>query len=225
MKATFKIISGEDLKNEIDIIDYMGDLCDNSLYVGKVIFIDGDLEVDGDFTFKKVTELDSVADFMLIKGNLVVNGDMNPLEETFPNILVLGDMFANNIQSGEELLMVNGNVSVKNMLSGSYSHGGLKVNGTVTAKYIINNEHMMLLPNVKANYVINPIDDLDDIDVEYDPLPYNYFKKDLLEKLESEYLTQIASWDWDANVPVNKVMVDVEKLVVAIKQEIKFFKN
>ncbi len=223
MKAEFKIISGEDLKNEIDIIDYMGDLCDNSLYVGKVIFIDGDLEIDGDFTFKKVTELDSAADFMLIKGNLVVNGDMNPLEETFPNILVLGDMSANNLQNGEELLMVNGNVTVKNLLSGSYSHGGLKVNGTVTAKYIINNEHIMLLPNIKANYTINPLEDKEEVDVEYDPLPYNLFKKDLLEKLSNEYLTQIESFNWDTNTSENEIIVDVEKLVLAIKQGEDFF--
>jgi hypothetical protein len=35
MTSTFKIISEQELQTEINIIDYIGDLCDNSLYFDK----------------------------------------------------------------------------------------------------------------------------------------------------------------------------------------------
>lgn len=221
MRPKFRIISDQELKNEINIIDYMGDLCGNNLYVNKVIFIEDDLKIVGNLTMEYINELDSQADFMLIKGNLIINGDMNPLEETFPNMLVLGNMLANNIQNGEELVVINGNVMVTNLIFGNYNHGALKVNGTVTAKYVINNDHMMLLPNLFATYIISPF--LNKANAKSDLLPYNMFKEDILEKTQNDYLTQEEGWNPESNQYENMMVVDIDKLALDIKQNMNIF--
>ncbi|MEM9686125.1 MAG: hypothetical protein AAF934_04305 [Bacteroidota bacterium] len=210
MSTNFSIITNEMFRKEVDIKKHMGDLFDTELYIGSVIAVDGDFVVDGNLTLDDIDKMDSVADFIYINGNLIVNGDMNPNEETFPNILVLGNLFAHNVQNGEELVMINGNAKVENMIYGKYAHGALKINGSVTAKYIINYDHMMLLPNIEAKYVMAPFKDDSDHDPSYDSLHYNLFKKELLEKVKEEYIIQDE--------------INMDKLVLDIKKSKKIFK-
>ncbi len=210
MKPKFEILTEEKFKNKINAIEYIGELCDNQLYIEKVIYIEGNYEVNGNFTNENITELEEEADFLFIGGNLVVNGNFNPDEETFPNILIMGNLVAKNIQNGEELIVINGDVKVENMIYGSYNHGGIKINGKTSTKYLINYDHWMIIPNLKAELVICTFEDEDEIDADFDKLKYDIFKTDLLEKVKIEYIDQEE--------------VDIEKMVLDIKNQKNVFK-
>lgn len=211
MNMEFKRITGEELKSKVNILDYLGELCDNELYVGTAIFVDGDYETDGDFTNDTLAQWDpnQEADFLLINGNLSVNGNFNPGEETFPNIVILGNLTADNLQNGEELVAVNGDLTVKNMIYGSYNHGGMIVNGTTTATYVINYDHQMIIPNLHAELAVNAY--RDDVNPRYDQVSYNMLKTELLEKVKAEYLSDYGG-------------VDMDKLVLDLRNEITVFK-
>lgn len=155
MKQNLKIIDGKNVSKELDYNARFGELCGHNLYVEKAIIHEGDIQIDGDLTANFFNQIDETADLMIIKGSLTIKGDMNPLEETFPNIIVEENMIATNFQHGEEIIAINGDLNIKNLLFGRYPEGGLKVNGTTTAKYIINDDHYMIFSEVITDFFIS----------------------------------------------------------------------
>lgn len=181
MKENMKKYSGGELNELYDILKHIGALCDNDLFVEKASVYKGDVVVDGDLT---ADFFEGDVDFALIDGNLIVNGDINPDEETFPNLLILGNLSGNNLQNGEELVAISGNLNIKNMIYATYNSGGLKVDGKTTAQFLINHDHWLIMPNVEVAYKILPYND-EQMD---DAIQYNMLKSDFIEKLHPNYL-------------------------------------
>lgn len=220
MKHNFTIVSGSKLKKSVDIIHYIGALCDDDLHVEKAIVYEGDLNVDGNLTADFFYSLNEEADFFLLKGNLTISGDFNPDEETFPNMLILGNLKATNFQNGEELVAVSENATIENLLCGRYSHGGLKVDGKTTAKYVINEEHLIILPNLKADFVIAA----GIVDEEENNINYTLSGKFLLEKVNENLITEGDYYDSASNSWERGNVVDVDLLIEQIKQNKEVFK-
>ena len=173
------------------------------LYIDNIIYVNDDLEINGDFTLDSIHKMDDRSDFIFIRGNLVINGDMNPKKQTLPNILVLGNLIANNIENGEELVTVNGDLRIKNLICGTFNHGALKVIGETTAKYIINYDHLMLLPNSKATHIINAYKTSSK-----DLLEYDLYKNDLLTKAKEKYI--ISEHDY-VSIKIDELALDIKK--------------
>lgn len=198
MSKNVKKINGEELTKTYDIIKYIGALCDNDLFVETASVYDGDIVIDGDLT---ADFFDGDVDFVLVNGNLTVNGDINPDEETFPNLLILGNLSGNNLQNGEELVAISGNLDIKYVINTTYNSGGLKVDGKTKAQYLINNDHWLILPNLEVAFKILVSND-EQID---DAIEYDILKSDFIEKVQPKYLIEGV----DVNMP--QLIQDVKK--------------
>lgn len=216
MSLKYNLITGNQFKEKIDIKAFMKtDELFEALFSGAqnykdVITIQGDFIFDGNLTnlalqdiLGDIEEKDEIL-HVYIDGNLVVHGDMNPEQETLPNIFVTGDLYADNIENGEHLVIIGGDMHIKNMVFCQYNHGVLHVHGATTAKYIINYDHEMRLNNIKTGLVVNAYLDRSDHQPEYNPMPYTMFKDDLVEKLKPEYITK------DTNYGIDQVKLNAD---------------
>lgn len=139
-----------------------------------VIFLDGDTYINGDLnqewaesTLNTLGEAaDASATLILVNGNLTVSGILEPSDEIFPYLLVLGNVTCNVLRSYNEFIYITGDADIKFVFDGGYNDGSITIEGTTRVPYIINYDHDSNL-NPKGAILINYYGDVDDF-FEYD---------------------------------------------------------
>lgn len=131
---------------------------------GEVLFIDGDLTLDGDF-LTAVGELrggDAAGEveLVVVTGDLTVNGPI-ALYDDRPGLYVGGRTEAETLEGGEAEIHIHDG-AFTHLVHGYYNHGSL-VAGTVETPWVIYSDHHMELSAPGARWVDNYGDD-DDAD-------------------------------------------------------------
>lgn len=104
-----------------------------------ICLIDGDLELQE--LSLEINENNTLS-IIIINGNLTVKGLIWNSEIDYGiNLLVLGDLKAKNIATGGQLISVWGNLTVEEILCGSYNHGEMYVSKNISAKIIVADDY------------------------------------------------------------------------------------
>lgn len=106
----------------------------------EVWMYEGDLELDSlklDYIENEINPI-----LIIIKGNLKVqNNIVNENTDSGINLMILGNLEANNIEVGGQEIYVSGNANISGVYNGIYNHGILKVKGDISAYVLINSDY------------------------------------------------------------------------------------
>lgn len=143
-----QLLTLEEVAANVDISNYgpIGDIeFEQVLYFDTDLVIDGDLNPDWAKTLlEELGRPAEVADVLiLVKGSLTVNGDIAPGDESYPCLLVLGDVKCDALYSGSEFIYITGNADIQYMLDGNYNDGSITIDGITTVPYVLNSNHEM----------------------------------------------------------------------------------
>lgn len=122
---------------------------------GIVRIYDGDLHVDGPLwmDFEKESWGGARHKGMIVTGNLSVAGNiLNTNYSGGPFLVVLGDVSAQNILSGGAMFHIVGGTTVADAIIGHYNDGSLIIDGPVKARLVINDDHDIRLKNYSGAY-------------------------------------------------------------------------
>ncbi|SDH41245.1 leucine-rich repeat domain-containing protein [Chitinophaga filiformis] len=171
-----QILTLEAAKAKVDISSYgpIGEIAfERVLYFGTDLSVEGDLTPDW---VKAVLEEHGgpveVADLLvLVKGGLTVKGDIAPGEDSYPCLLVLGDVKCDVLYSGDEFIYITGNADIRYALDGNYNDGSITITGKTNVPYVLNSNHEMNI-KPKGAILINYFSDADNF------FAYDYTVKD-----------------------------------------------
>jgi len=91
--------------------------------------------------------------------DLTIEGDLIQMEGDFgPHLIVLGSLNARSVDVGGSYIEVDHHCNAKEMIYGYYNHGVLKINGTVSAKYIISEDYCFEFKKTDSKNLILNID-------------------------------------------------------------------
>ncbi|SEW34561.1 WGR domain-containing protein [Chitinophaga sp. YR573] len=181
--AVAQLITEDEAKEKFDLSLY--DSFDEMGFQ-KVIFLDGDVYIDGDLnhdwtvnTLEALGEDPDTSDsLLLINGNLTVAGTIEPANDNYPFLLVQGNVKCDVLHSYDEFIHITGDADIKYALNGNYNHGRIEIEGKTKTPYILNSDHNSLLRPEGAT-VINYYGDHDDF------FEYDYTVKDFEEVMVS----------------------------------------
>lgn len=134
-----------------------------------VLCFEGDLEINGDLDEKWVVGVlkensfpEETADLlMLVKGSLTVHGDITPGADSYPCLMVVGNVTCEVIKSYDEIIHITGDADVKYAIDGNYNHGSITIEGATRVPYVLNSDHSTTLNPVNA-VLINYYSDYED---------------------------------------------------------------
>ncbi|ACU63129.1 leucine-rich repeat domain-containing protein [Chitinophaga pinensis] len=134
-----------------------------------VLLLDGDTTIDGDLdqqwtenTLASLGVAGGVEDtLILVNGNLQVAGTIKPSEDTYPFLLVLGNVQCEVIKSYDEFIYITGDADIKYALDGNYNHGDITIDGITRVPYILISDHSTSVKPEGA-ILINYFSDRDD---------------------------------------------------------------
>lgn len=108
----------------------------------KVCLIDNDLHLE---SLSLEYQSDNYPTIIIVKGNLIVDKLIWNEETDYGiHLIILGNLRAKNIVVGGQLISVWGDVSVEEILCGSYNHGQMYVSNNITAKVIISDDYSFI---------------------------------------------------------------------------------
>jgi Leucine-rich repeat (LRR) protein len=146
----------------------------------KVIFFDGDTHIKGDLnqpwtkailkTLGKGT--DEGDTLILVNGNLTVAGTIKPTEDSFPFLLVIGNVQCEVLQNYDECIYITGDADITYAFDGNYNDGSITIGGITRVPYVLNSNHSFSITPEGA-ILINYFGDDDDF------FEYDYTNKDL----------------------------------------------
>ena len=167
--VTPKLLSKDEIDEQFDISQYEIGNLDNE----RILFYDGDTTITGDIDKKwamaVLTELgeDASVDDVLImvNGNLTVEGDI-VMGDYHPLLLVLGNVYCDVLQSGDETIHITGDAHIKYAFFGYYNDGSIIIEGKTYVPYVLNSDHSSSITPEGA-ILINTYSDHNDF-FEYD---------------------------------------------------------
>ena len=135
----------------------------------RVILFNGDAYLKGDLNqqwTKSTLELlgadGDVADtLILVNGNLTVAGTIKPTEDSFPFLLVLGNVRCDVLQSYDECIYITGDADITYAFDGNYNDGSITIAGITRVPYVLNSNHNSVIKPEGA-MLINYFGDNDD---------------------------------------------------------------
>jgi Leucine-rich repeat (LRR) protein len=147
----------------------------------KVIFFDGDANIKGDLnqqwaeaTLKTLGKDTNVGDtLILVHGNLTVAGTIKPSEDSFPFLLVIGNVQCDVLQNYDECIYITGDADITYAFDGNYNDGSITIGGITRVPYVLNSNHSSSITPEGA-ILINYFGDDDDF------FEYDYTNKDLV---------------------------------------------
>ncbi len=184
MKHPHKFITEEEVHEIFDVekFDPIG-----TLPYDTVLVLEGDITLDGDLTLDSIEDLifdgerETEEELIIVKGNLTIKGDLD-LGEEYPNIVVMGDLHCDVLNSSDDLIHVTGDAHVKYVFNGNYNHGQIVVEGTTHVPYVLNSDHCSDIKPVDSAIIINYYSNYDDF------FDNDYYDADLPNVLVEEAL-------------------------------------
>jgi Leucine-rich repeat (LRR) protein len=175
ISAIPQLISEEEAQQRFDLDKYEG--FDEGFE--KVILLDGDTYLNGDlnhdWTEKTLSTLGADADLngtlILVNGNLTVAGTISPAGDSFPYLLVLGNVTCDVLKSYDEFIHITGDADIIYAFDGNYNHGSIEIGGITRVPYVLNSDHNSDITPEGA-ILINYYSDSEDF------FEYDYTKKD-----------------------------------------------
>lgn len=157
----------------------------------KIIFFDGHAFIDGDlnqeWAEKTLAELGSAPDLdstlILVNGTLTVAGTIHPSDDSFPFLLVLGNVQCDVLLSYDECIYITGDADITYAFDGNYNDGSIVIEGKTRVPYVLNSDHSSTL-DPQGAIVINYYGDADDF------FEYDYTRKDFERVIVSSVLDQ-----------------------------------
>lgn len=170
--ATPKIVSLATIRELFDVSQYDPINC---LGEGNVILFDGNTHLDGNINANWAEALCEEPQLIFVNGDLTVNGDI-AMGEFYPFLMVLGNVTCDVLYSGDELIHITGDATVKYAFYGYYNDGSITVEGTTRVPYVLNSDHASSITPEGA-VLLNLYSDYNDF------FNYDYTQKDLEEVL------------------------------------------
>jgi Leucine-rich repeat (LRR) protein len=167
--VTPKLLSKEEIDERFDLSQYdMGNL-DNE----RILLYDGDTTVTGDLdrdwataVLQQLGEDTSLGEVLImVNGNLTVMGDI-VIGDYHPLLLVLGNVYCDVLQSGDETIHITGDAHIKYAFYGYYNDGSIIIEGKTYVPYVLNADHSSSITPEGA-ILINTYSDHNDF-FEYD---------------------------------------------------------
>lgn len=160
-----------------------------------VALVEGDAVVQGDLTDGSAIEIFLGEDaedrsLIIINGELRVSGEVR-INESYPCLLVLGDLHCDVLHSFDNVIQVRGDAHIKYAFNGNYNHGSITVEGLAHVPYLLNSDHDSSLKPGKDTLLINYYSDNDDF------FTYDYYRDELPDALVASVLNR-ESLDYDA---------------------------
>ena len=157
----------------------------------KIIFFDGNAFIDGDlnqeWAEKTLADLGSEPDLdstlILVNGTLTVAGTIHPSEDSFPFLLVLGNVQCDVLLSYDECIHITGDADITYAFDGNYNDGSIVIEGKTRVPYVLNSDHSSTL-DPQGAILINYYGDADDF------FEYDYTRKDFERVIVSSALDQ-----------------------------------
>ena len=176
-----------------------------------VMLFEGDVTIMGDLDYEWFKETmkqhnkEVGTALILIKGDLFVKGTISPGGDSFPYLLVIGNVHCEVLKSYDECIEITGDADITYVLDGNYNHGSIVIYGITRVPYIINSgHHCEITP--RGAIVINYYGDYHDF------FEYDYTRKDFDRVMvtalldEDGYLDQheFTSWVKAGKSPLKK---------------------
>lgn len=157
----------------------------------KIIFFDGNAFIDGDlnqeWAEKTLAELGSEPDpdstLILVNGTLTVAGTIHPSNESFPFLLVTGNVQCDVLLSYDECIHITGDADITYAFDGNYNDGSIVIEGKTRVPYVLNSDHSSAL-DPQGAIIINYFGNTDDF------FEYDYTRKDFERVIVSAALDQ-----------------------------------
>lgn len=157
----------------------------------KIILLDGDTYIDGDLnqewtekTLEALGEEPGVdSSLIVVNGNLTVAGAINPSNESFPFLLVLGNAQCDVLLSYDEYIHITGDADITYAFNGNYNDGGIVIEGKTRTPYVLNSDHSSRI-DPEGAILINYFGDFNDF------FDYDYTRKDFERVIVSSVLDQ-----------------------------------
>lgn len=157
----------------------------------KIILLDGDTYIDGDLnqewtekTLEALGEEPGVdSSLIVVNGNLTVAGAINPSNESFPFLLVLGNVQCDVLLSYDEYIHITGDADITYAFNGNYNDGGIVIEGKTRTPYVLNSDHSSRI-DPEGAILINYFGDFNDF------FDYDYTRKDFERVIVSSVLDQ-----------------------------------
>lgn len=135
-------------------------------------FLTHDLALDFTADSWPASERGSEVLGLIVTGDLVVDGTiLNYDIDCSPFLIVIGNLQARTIDKSSSIIDIAGNCHVENVIYGYYNHGGLHVDGTIQAKYLICEDHTITGHIHPDTITINHFDDQGHFTYYMDDLP------------------------------------------------------
>lgn len=142
-----------------------------------VVLFEGDVTIIGDLDYEWFEETmqqhnkEVGTALILIKGDLFVKGTISPGGDSFPFLLVIGNVHCEVLKSYDECIHITGDADITYVLDGNYNHGSIVINGITRVPYIINSNHSCKI-TPRGAIAINYYGDYHDF------FEYDYTRKD-----------------------------------------------
>jgi Leucine-rich repeat (LRR) protein len=123
-------------------------------YPGKIVFVDGDLEIFGSLDLNKGVDIPGFSVLaseelkgLWVSGNLTIQGSIaNSCGDYGRFLVVEGKTEAEHIIGGGSEIYLFGGTHAKGLVIGHYNHGILKISERLRAQLILNDDHDMSVP-------------------------------------------------------------------------------
>ncbi|OQP68580.1 leucine-rich repeat domain-containing protein [Niastella populi] len=157
----------------------------------KIILLDGHAFIDGDLnqewtakTLEALGEGPGLNDtLILVNGTLTVAGAIRPSDESFPFLLVLGNVQCDVLLSYDECIHITGDADITYAFDGNYNDGSIVIEGKTRVPYVLNSDHSSRI-DPEGAILINYFGDFDDF------FDYDYTRKDFERVIVSSVLDQ-----------------------------------
>src|ERR1044072_3438610 len=157
----------------------------------KIIFFDGNAFIDGDLNQEWVektlaesgSEPDPDSTLILVNGTLTVAGTIHPSDDSFPFLLVIGNVQCDVLLSYDECIHITGDADITYAFDGNYNDGSIVIEEKTRVPYVLNSDHSPTLEPQGA-IIINYYGDANDF------FEYDYTRKDFERVIVSSALDQ-----------------------------------
>jgi hypothetical protein len=175
---TFKHLNGSDANEEIrTIMQVVQGPCNSILYFESDVTLDENLDFDFIENFCSTEGIEF--QFIVVNGNLTVNGRIN-LPEEHPGLIVTGFTKAHTLEGSDcEIYIQDGEFDY--FVHGDYASGILEA-GTVKTQFVINTDHHLVINSSTAIFINNGSQVVDDY-------PYVYSRSDFPSTFVEEVLS------------------------------------
>lgn len=188
---------------------------DNSLSLEKSLFLDWKnceewLDQFG-VKYEKEEPLDIYG--IIVLGDLGVNGSvLNTCPDGGPSLLIDGNLSANNLLSGGAIISINGKGYIPGCTYGHYNHGELNIEESLSTTLYIQEDHYMNVTKNKAKVMFSTFDDCLE---EGESEDYDFIIPESIKKVLNE---EINKWTDIYKVLSSDKDVIIESKIIKIKK-------